>query len=428
MLRPDLPDLDEGNRRRDAAACGARFSNTQARPSSIGEDGDPAPCRAFPMETPLDVDLLPAGDPGVDAELDDFFERCPRTFAQQTTGWRDVVAGIDRDEPLFLACRRNGALIGVLPAYRFAGALGAILNSVPQAGPLGGVACLSEVDSEPVYRTLLAAYVDLARRTGCASATVISNPFWPDESLYAQCFEPDYELENVCQVLDLEEAVDANGSFVRANAHLQRNLRKALSGRLLIDEEQTAANVDEWYEIHFARHTEIGVRPLPKALFVGALRHMVPRDKARFFFVRLDGSGQMIGGGFYVYHGAVMDALMPSISGEHAGLGAAYVLASHSILWAKRRGIRLYNWQPSPPDGGVYRFKRQWGSRDVPYRYLTRITGNIEPILNSSPEQIAAAYPWHFVLPFDRLGTPASPQRGKSTREEAWTAREEGRK
>jgi hypothetical protein len=315
--------------------------------------------------------------------------------------------------------------VGVLTAYRFEGPLGAILNSVPQAGPLGGVACGPEIDPEPIYHALLTAYVELARSTGCAVATVISNPFWPDNDLCERCFDPDYELENVCQVLDLDEAVDASGKFVRASTHVQRNLRKALSGNLRVDEEQSAANVEEWYGIHLARHTEIGVRPLPKALFAGALHHMVPRDKGRFFFVRHTDSGEMVAGGFYVYHGAVMDALMPSISGEHASAGAAYVLASHSIRWAKQRGLRYYNWQPSPPDGGVYRFKRQWGSHDVSYRYLTRITGDIERFLQSSPEQIASGYPWHFVLPFDRLGKQASARGAKSTRKEAWRAREE---
>jgi hypothetical protein len=373
----------------------------------------------------FDVDLLPARDAQVDAELDDFFERCPRSFAQQTLGWREVVRAIDRDQPLFIGCRRDRELVGVLPAYRLEGPLGAILNSVPQAGPLGGVACRPDVDPEPVYRSLLSAYDDLGRRTGCALATVISNPFWPDVDLYERCFEPDYQLENVCQVLELGEALDEKGQFLHASTHVHRNLRKALSGSLRVDEEQTAANVEAWYEIHHARHTELGVRPLPRALFTGALQYMVPRDKARFFFVRLADSGKMVGGGFYVYHGAVMDALMPSVSGEHAALGTAYVLAAHSIRWAKAKGLRYYNWQPSPPDGGVYRFKRQWGSRDVSYRYLTRVTGDVEPFLNSSPKQIVSAYPWHFVLPFDRLGKQASAQRGKSTRKEAWIARKE---
>jgi hypothetical protein len=152
---------------------------------------------------------------------------------------------------------------------------------------------------------------------------------------------------------------------------------------------------------------------------------MVPRGKARFFFVRLADGGEMVAGGFYVCHAQVVDALMPSVSTTHAKLGGNFLLALHSIRWAREQGFRHYNWQPSPPDSGVYRFKRQWGSRDVRYSYLTRITGDPEPFLRSTPDVIASAYRWHFALPFDRLGQSGG---GKSSREAAWNALESARR
>lgn len=379
------------------------------------------------MVTSLDVAVLPVRDRRADAEVDAFLERCPTSFAQQTTAWRDVITGVGGDEPMFLGCRRRGELVGVLPAYRFAGPLGAILNTVPQAGPLGGVACRPDIEPEPVYDALLRAYAELGSSTGCALATVISNPFWPDAALCERLLRPSYVFENLCQVLDLETALDRDGRVVGGSENLYRNLRKAESGALRVDEEQTPAAVDEWYVIHAARHSEIGATPLPRALFTGALEHMVPRGKARFFFVRLAETGEMVAGGFYVCHAQVVDALMPSISTAHARLGANYVLAQHSIRWARARGLRYYNWQPSPPASGVYRFKHQWGSRDVAYSYLTRITGDVEPFLQSSPEVIASAYRWHFALPFDRLGA-AGRAGGRSSREGAWNALESVRR
>jgi hypothetical protein len=116
---------------------------------------------------------------------------------------------------------------------------------------------------------------------------------------------------------------------------------------------------------------------------------------------------------------------MPSVSTTHAKLGGNFLLALHSIRWAREQGFRHYNWQPSPPDSGVYRFKRQWGSRDVRYSYLTRITGDPEPFLRSTPDVIASAYRWHFALPFDRLGQSGG---GKSSREAAWNALEWARR
>jgi hypothetical protein len=103
-----------------------------------------------------------------------------------------------------------------------------------------------------------------------------------------------------------------------------------------------------------------------------------------------------------------------------------YRLALHSMRWGRTRGARHYNWQGSPPGGGVERFKRQWGSRDVPYHYLTRVTGDVGRILRATPDALADGYPWHFVLPFDRLGDGAE-RAAPSSRAAAWRALERRR-
>lgn len=370
------------------------------------------------MRSTLRSQLLDADD----AELDAFLDACPASFAQQTSAWRDVITGIATDEPLFLGCRSEGRLLGVLPGYRFEGPLGAILTSVAQAGPLGGVACLPGVDPAPIYRSLLTAYADLASQRGCCLASVITNPFWPDHELYAG-FDADFTLENSCLALDLERDVD-EGGFPSAGSALGRQLRRAHSAGFAIDDEQSEANVSAWYAIHAARHAEIGATPLPEEMFQGAFRSAVPKGKARFFFVR--DQGLMVGGGFYLLHNRVIDALMPAVRAEDARRGANYFLAEHTIRWARSRGLRYYNWQASPPGGGVYRFKRQWGSAAHDYYYLTRITGNADAILKSTPERIREAYPWHYVMPFDRIGVEASRAGGTSSRKAAWETLERG--
>jgi hypothetical protein len=377
------------------------------------------------MARTLDVTVL-ASDPATDAEVGAFLDACPTSVAQQTTGWRDVITSVDRDEPLFLGCRDAGRLVGVLPAYRFRGPLGAILTSVPQAGPLGGVACHPDVDAAGVYEALLTAYIELGHSADCALVTAITNPFWPDRELYDRFFAPDFVLENSCQVLDLTAALAADGAFVGGSQNLRRNLRKAEAGTLAIDEDQSLRNVEEWFRLHALRHREIGATPLPGSLFTAALEHMVPREEARFFFVRLAESGDMVGGGLYLAHGRVVDALMPSVSSEHAALGPAYLLGLRSMRWARDRGIRYYNWQGSPPGGGVHRFKQQWGSREIGYAFVTRITGDVRPFAAASVAEIVAAYPWHYVMPFDRVGGRG--RSGPSSRRDAWDALESSKR
>ncbi|HKQ48196.1 MAG TPA: GNAT family N-acetyltransferase [Phycisphaerae bacterium] len=367
-----------------------------------------------------DVSLI---SPAADEEVAAFFEACPASFAQQTIGWRNVIAPIGPDVPLFLGSRRNNRLLGVLPAYKYDGPLGSILTTCPQAGALGGVACLPNENAPAIYQALLGAFVELAKEKGCATATVITNPFWPDHELYQRFFAADFSLQNSCQVLDLETGVTATGEFPQADTNVLRNLKKAQGGELVMDEGQSEPNVAEWYEIHAARHTEIGATPLPREMFMGALREMVPRDKARFFFVRLkEAPHTMVAGGFYVYHGQVIDALMPSIRTEFSKLSPNFLMAAHTIRWAKARGLRYYNWQASPPGSGVYRFKKQWGSRDATYYICTKVTGDISPFTSTTVAFVREAYRWHYVMPFDRIGVAPGGGPAESSREGAWQA------
>ena len=357
-----------------------------------------------------------------DAELQELLDACPASFAQQTPAWRDVITSIDGDQAQFVTCRRDGQLVGVLPAYRYAGPLGAIFVSCAQAGPLGGVACRAGVDPEPVYGSLLQAFQSHAASSGCGLATVITNPFWPDRELCERLLQPDYVLENRCQALDLEEHIDEQGNFQGADMKLRYNLRRAQKGVLLVDEDQTSANVNAWHQIHSQRHTELGIEPLPLSMFTRALESVVPQDKGRFFFVRLAESGEMVAGGLFLYHGSVIDMLISSGSNEHARHRTNYLTALHAMRFARRRGLRTFNWQGSPPNSGVYHYKMSWGSRDVSYAYLTKITGEVEPFLASTPAEIGAGYRWHYALPFDRVGPGRDAGRGPSSRADAWSS------
>jgi hypothetical protein len=116
---------------------------------------------------------------------------------------------------------------------------------------------------------------------------------------------------------------------------------------------------------------------------------------------------------------------MPAMRSRFANLRPNYLLASRSIDWAHRVGARFYNWQASPPEGGVHRFKAQWGGRDYSYSFLTRITGNAEPYLGSEISEIAAGYPWHYVLPFDRIAAGNPSIDTPSSRRAAWQAKHE---
>lgn len=368
-------------------------------------------------------------DASVDRSLDSFLDASPTSFAQQTTSWRSVITEIDEDDACFLICKRDEEIVGLLPMYRFVGPRGTILTSVPQPGPLGGVAVAPQLEHEDIYSSLLTACFIFARSSDCDLVSIITNPFWPDHETYRQIKRPDFVLENSLLALDLCKDVDVDGSLLNASTSVRRNLRIALDAGLVIDEEQTEENVDCWASIHQRRHEEIGATPLPHKLFRAVLRHAVAAGRARFFFVRSAESGEMVSGGLYLCHGSVVDAYMPSMDSRYAELRPNYLLAAHSIAWARRGGHAYYNWQGSPPRGGVERFKRSFGSQQFDYRYLTWVTGDAKRFLEAKVSEIRDEYRFHYVLPFDQLGASGGETRTEertSARRDAWGAMEQG--
>lgn len=363
----------------------------------------------------------------LDREINAFLEACPESFSQQTPSWREVITEVDRDEAVFFLCRRgddDGRLVGLLPTYRFEGPLGSILTSVPLPGPLGGVAYVAGEDHAPIVAALLDACLAWARSSKSDLVSLITNPFRPDADLYAEVQAPDFILDNALHALDLREDVAEDGSLLKAGNSLLRNVRRARASDLCVDEEQSVSNLDEWYAIHEKRHRRLGATPLPQSLFRAALEHAVPSGRARFFFIRTHEGGEMIAGGLYLCHGSVMDAFMPSMDDRHASLRPNHLLAAHTIAWARREGYRYYNWQGSPPGGGVERFKLSWGSRRFEYCFMTWVTGDASAFLAASVSELVEDYRWHYVLPFDRLGTAVGAAARHSLRSDTWKLQE----
>ena len=150
----------------------------------------------------------------------------------------------------------------------------------------------------------------------------------------------------------------------------------------------------------------------------------MPNGLATFLFVRT-ASGDLAAGGLYLHAGQVWDAYMPAMSSHHSERRPGHLLAWHSLRLARQRGYAIYNWQGSPPESGVARFKAQWGSHEHAYSYVTKVTGDAAPFLAASVAELVAGYPGHFALPFDAVGgTRTDPVRA-SSRAAAWRALEQ---
>jgi CelD/BcsL family acetyltransferase involved in cellulose biosynthesis len=340
------------------------------------------------------------------------FDRCPGAFVQQSTDWADVIRNLGPDRPVLLLARDNGVDVAGLPLYRFDGRFGPILTSVPQPGPLGGVFAAPELDSiarDRVYAALLRAAGDLARRERALALTVITNPFAPDRDLYERHLAPDFVFETFTQFVPLDTVADGRIPMADSKRRndLRRHLRRAADAGLTARDAigDTEADLDRWMALHARRQREIGAAPLPRLLFANIRERLVPRGKAHVVVVMA--GGDIASAMWLVRHRDVVDAFIVSMDSRYGALAPNWLAAARAVQWARETGARIFNWQSSPTRGdGVYAFKRQWGSLDVPYCFVTRLFVPPEDVLTWGLDDVAAAYPRHFVVPFGFFTTP----------------------
>jgi hypothetical protein len=350
----------------------------------------------------IDINL---SDPASRARYDAFFESCADAFIQQSSLWADVISALGPDKPIFLLCNDGTQDVGGLPLYLYEHKHGNVLTSVPQPGPMGGVFCKSDLPAETkhaVYQALIARAEEIAKAHQCLSMTFITNPFQPDIELYKSVFAPTYIFENFTQSIPLKEVI-ADGRFTlkdyNRRSNLSRNIKTAHEADFKVEREGTVARLDEWYKIHCARHTEIGATPLRLDLFQNILRVLEPHGKAHLLLINK--GADIASGCVYIHHRNVLDVFLLSMNTAFFELGPNFVNTEQSMLWAAQRGIHQYNWQSSPKrDTGVYRYKKQWGSVDISYFFVTKLYCTPERIKEIGLDTIKKEYPFHYVVPF----------------------------
>ncbi|MFO0730024.1 MAG: GNAT family N-acetyltransferase [Nitrospiraceae bacterium] len=254
-----------------------------------------------------------------------------------------------------------------------------------------------------MYRLLLERALSLAEQHRCLTLSVITNPFADDSALYERTLQPDFVFENFTQYVPLDQPV-------RRNHGHRNNVNRGRKAGFDISFCKSDEDLSAWYQIHRKRHQEIGATPLELRLFEQLFHTLVPRGKAQLLLLKKDGT--IVSGGLYVYHRRVMDVFMLSFDSAWEKAAPNFLNTDYSMEWARGQGLTVYNWQSSANKRcGVYEYKRQWGSLDRPYHFLTKMFGSPDRIKALGPEGIKREYPWHYVVPFGVFETNFAQQR-----------------
>ncbi len=345
-----------------------------------------------------------------DADLfQKFIEKNPFCSAQSNLEWRNVICDLTEDESYFILAKQNDEIIGVLPLYLFKSRYGNILTS-NVLSTISGILCSLEVsDKKQVYAMLLDYSASLANELGCSVLSVGSNPFLNDSDFYST-LKPDYVLENFVQYIAIDEIFSSDGAFTHPNylkrTNLSRNLKELSQVQIIISDEQSPEYLEEAFVLQEKRMNELNASCYPKKFFDSVIKNIVLKGKGKFLFAFHN--QKMVASCLFLTSHSTIDVYMLCMDTDFRQLRPNFAITKYLLEWAYDNKISLFNWMSSPSKNtGVYNWKKQWGSHERTFQYLTKVTGDISSWRKLNLRELANAYRFHYLLPFNLLNTPS---------------------
>jgi GNAT acetyltransferase-like protein len=353
------------------------------------------------------AELLTTAD---ESNYDAFVGTVDGTHVTHTLGYRAVLRDALNARDVYLVAKVGGEIVGALPLFIAEGPFGNVLNSLPFYGSHGGVVIVDGRDPEEVFLALLSGLRELAEELDVTTATIVTSPLMSHADFYDSLASPWFVDERIGQICHLPSASDSRGiEEALADAFDPKrwwDVRKSRRLGVRCERSDDVEDMRFLADVHRRNMNRLGVPPKDWRVFEAIMRHL-PHDLGwRLFVSRLD--GRRIGALLVLYHNQVAEYFVPAVLEEHRSTQAGSLLVFEAMKQAVADGYGLWNLGGTAPTGqeGVYRFKQRWGAEDKPYRYFGFAFGSTGGLRRLRPQQLLAAYPNFFVLPFRLLDRP----------------------
>ena len=288
-----------------------------------------------------------------EAEWDGFVRNHPEGTIDHVWRWRTLFRDVFGHDSEYLAARRGGTVVGLLPLVKFRSRLfGRSLVSVPFLN-YGGI-----LVSEPSAVPLLLEHARQIAHQFNASHVELRHTRRQTTSLPHR----DHKLQ-----LRRPLPPSSDQLWSALDKKVRNQVRKAQKDGL-VGQSGRAELVDEFYDVFSTNMRDLGTPVYSKRLFSETLR-LFPQE-ARVFIVRL--GKKPIAASITI---TLRDtALVPWASSLRAyrqhcpNMLLYWSMLEHSVL----AGMRVFDFGRSTAGSGTHQFKVQWGAeeRPMPWEYL----------------------------------------------------------
>jgi hypothetical protein len=341
-------------------------------------------------------------DPSLEKRYEDFLLSSPESLFFASNKYRKLLKEFLKEEDVyFIALDELGEIKGVLPSFlKKNPKLGNVLNSLPFYGSNGGI--IEFENNQSVRLALLDAFYAFSEKNNCVASTLISSPLDLKEDFYEKYTAYTLKDSRIGQLTPLPvKPKDVGGTVMKLIDSKMRNLiRKAQKLGITISDEQG----DDYLEFLISTHKEnlaaIGGIAKSELFFRSVPKHFNYGTDYKILHAKKD--GQLIAALLVFYFNKTVEYYTPVIKAEFRNSQPMSLLIFEELKNAVTKDYSWWNWGGTwVSQGGVYHFKSQWGTKDMPYYYYTKI--NNEAILNSTKEELLEGYPYFFVAPFDKI-------------------------
>jgi FemAB-related protein (PEP-CTERM system-associated) len=305
-----------------------------------------------------DIRYLDTPPPGW-AELCD---RNPDATLYHHPEWHRLVERRFGHRTGYLALYDQQRLAAALPVSDFRSRLfghrGVSLPYVNYGGPLW--------DDEPALERLLAGVADLNREQGWRS-TELRMQRRVGTGLVERAHKVTFRLP-----LPNDSEALLKSFKAKLRSQIKRPSKDGMTAR-----HGGAELLDDFYPVYCRIMRDLGSPPLPLGFFADILQAF-PR---RAFVVAVRSSeGRPVAGSVLLCHGTNLEIPWASALREHNRSSPNMLLYWESMRVAIELGCGYFDFGRCTPGGGTWRFKRQWGAKEVPlYWYYALAAGEQPP-------------------------------------------------
>lgn len=333
-----------------------------------------------------------------DQIINDYVCSCPNSLIYNYPQFIGLIADHLDASPGWILAKNEKQILGLLPfAQSKVGKFGTVFNSLPYYGSNGGV--IQRIPDNQIKCMLIQGYFDYAESHNACSATIITNPLNMDHEIYENTIEDFIRDERIGQITHLPKNLEDELLKLFEDPR-PRNIRRAVKEGVQVTSGNEKVSVEFLYKVHVENMQAIG--GLAKSWkFFEKLLSDIPHHLWSVFVGRKD--GQPIAALLIFYFNGTAEYFTPAIKSEHRNTQALALVIYEAMKDAvSRKGCKNWNWGGTwLSQGGVYDFKKRWGTSDYPYYYYTKIF-NAE-VKSSSKDTLLKDYPGFFVLPFSEL-------------------------